>query len=113
MGGYESLGYGCALKIGERRGQRHGQSLIGADLTGVTAAGHQRHDPIADAPSGHVLSSLHDITGRFQAENLAFARRGWVVTQPLVNVGPIDAAGSHPDPHLSRRKFWRGRVADI
>ena len=98
--------------LGKRRGADEGHARRDrqtlrrgrhAEL-GISAAGDERADAVADVPVGHVGADRVDRAGDLEPGNVRRAGRRRVLPAPLHHVGPIDAGRGHPDQHLARAR---------
>ena len=57
---------------------------------GISAAGHESHNPVSRVPAAHTGAERIDATGHLQAENVRLAWRRRVMALALNDVGPVD-----------------------
>ena len=71
---------------------RDGDQVVGVyeGIFGISAAGHESHDPISRLPATYTEAERIDATGHLQAENVRLAGRRRVVALALNDVGPVD-----------------------
>jgi hypothetical protein len=98
--------------------QRHRQTLAGRcdAVLGITAAGQQGANRIAEAQSSHVVAAHNDMPGNFQAGQVRGAHGGRVQATTLQAVRAIDAGCGNTNQNLvgSRHRHWScGRRKDI
>ena len=98
-----------AARLGPRQAVRYGHqdALVDNRQLGLGAAADNRHHAVTFVEAHRARSERGNLARQLQPwDVLRRTRRGWVVTPPLVHVGPVEARGVHPHQHLTRPRHW-------
>ena len=103
-------GRAAGLDVVETGGYREDLTRGYGDLLGISPAGQQRADSVADLPLGDPLTDRRDGTCALQAEDVRGAGWRWVVAFALHDVGPVERRRGDRDDDLARHRL---RVRDL
>ena len=91
----------------------HRRAGIGDDFLRVTAAGQQRHRPIAAFPSTHAVRDFNDLTGTFHPQDRRGAGRRRIVSFALQKIGAVDGRRVNTNANRALYKRWSVDISNV